>query len=36
MVKGHVIIQELVDRGVHLLPATVDAHMMEGPALTWL
>eukprot|EP00957_Ditylum_brightwellii_P204715 15340501-Ditylum_brightwellii.AAC.1 len=35
IIPGHIIVQELVNRGNHLLPAAIDPFISEGPALQW-
>ena len=35
-IKGHVIIQDMLDQGIHMLPATIDPFLKEGPAISWL
>ena len=35
-IKGHVIIQDMLDQDIHMLPATIDPFLKEGLAISWL
>eukprot|EP00957_Ditylum_brightwellii_P070799 5380640-Ditylum_brightwellii.AAC.1 len=35
MIKGHVVVEDLIANNVKLLPATIDPFIAEGPAVIW-
>eukprot|EP00957_Ditylum_brightwellii_P017318 1304051-Ditylum_brightwellii.AAC.1 len=35
MIKGHVVVEDLIANNVKLLPATINPFIAEGQAMTW-
>eukprot|EP00957_Ditylum_brightwellii_P115089 8777407-Ditylum_brightwellii.AAC.1 len=35
MIKGHIVVEDLIANNVKLLPATINPFIAEGPAMTW-